>query len=32
VLVASHDPLVYESPLVDRVIAIRDGRIEGEGT
>jgi putative ABC transport system ATP-binding protein len=32
VLVASHDPLVYESPLADRVIAIRDGRIAGEGT
>lgn len=31
VLVASHDPLVYESPLVDRVVAMRDGRTEGEG-
>jgi putative ABC transport system ATP-binding protein len=30
-LLASHDPLVYESPLVDRVIAIRDGRVEGAG-
>ncbi len=27
VLVASHDPLVYDSPLVDRVIELRDGRI-----
>jgi len=32
VLVASHDPLVHESPLVDRVVGMRDGRIEGEGT
>ncbi|HSN90075.1 MAG TPA: ABC transporter ATP-binding protein [Anaeromyxobacteraceae bacterium] len=29
VLLASHDPLVTESPLVDRVVALRDGRIEG---
>jgi len=27
VLIASHDPLVYESDIVDRVIHIRDGRI-----
>lgn len=27
VLVASHDPLVYDSPLVDRVIELRDGRV-----
>ena len=26
---ASHDPLVYDSPLVDRVITIRDGMVEG---
>ena len=26
-LVASHDPLVFESPLADRVICMRDGRI-----
>jgi putative ABC transport system ATP-binding protein len=31
VVVASHDPIVYESPVVDRVVAMRDGRIEGEG-
>jgi putative ABC transport system ATP-binding protein len=30
VLIASHDPLVYESDTVDRVIHIRDGMIEGE--
>jgi len=28
-LIASHDPLVYESPVVDRVITLRDGRVEG---
>jgi putative ABC transport system ATP-binding protein len=30
VLMASHDPLVYESTVVDRVIKLRDGRMEGE--
>ena len=30
VLIASHDPLVFESPVVDRVVNLRDGRIEGE--
>jgi putative ABC transport system ATP-binding protein len=29
VLIASHDPTVYESLVVDRVINLRDGRIEG---
>ncbi len=29
VLIASHDPLVYESPVIDRLIGIRDGNIEG---
>jgi putative ABC transport system ATP-binding protein len=29
VLIASHDPLVYESSFVDRTITIRDGKIEG---
>jgi putative ABC transport system ATP-binding protein len=29
VLIASHDPLVCESNVVDRVIHIRDGRIDG---
>jgi len=28
VLIASHDPLVYESPVIDRVINVRDGNIE----
>jgi hypothetical protein len=27
-LIASHDPLVYEAGLVDRVIHLRDGKIE----
>jgi|WetSurMetagenome_2_1015567.scaffolds.fasta_scaffold17238_2 putative ABC transport system ATP-binding protein len=31
-IIASHDPLVYGAPMVDRVIAIRDGMIEGDGT
>ena len=30
VLIASHDPLVYESNVVDRIISVRDGRIDGE--
>ncbi len=30
ILIASHDPLVYESGIVDRVIHVRDGRIEGD--
>lgn len=29
VLIASHDPLVYESPVVDRVVSLRDGKIDG---
>jgi putative ABC transport system ATP-binding protein len=28
-ILASHDPLVYESPVADRVVHVRDGRIEG---
>ena len=30
-IIASHDPLVFEAPMVDRVIAVRDGMIDGEG-
>ena len=30
VLIASHDPLVYDHPSVERVFHIRDGRIDGE--
>jgi putative ABC transport system ATP-binding protein len=29
VLIASHDPLVFDAPLVDRVVEMRDGRIVG---
>lgn len=28
ILIASHDPIVYESDVVDRVVNIRDGKIE----
>ena len=28
VIIASHDPLVYEAPVIDRVVSMRDGRIE----
>ena len=31
ILIASHDPLVYDHPAVERVFHIRDGRIDGEG-
>ncbi|MDA8125428.1 MAG: ABC transporter ATP-binding protein [Deltaproteobacteria bacterium] len=30
-IIASHDPLVFEADMVDRVIAVRDGRLDGEG-
>lgn len=30
ILIASHDPAVYESPVVDRVVLLRDGGLEGE--
>ncbi|MGZ8215403.1 MAG: ATP-binding cassette domain-containing protein [Methylosarcina sp.] len=29
VIITSHDPLVYDSSIVDRVINMRDGKIEG---
>lgn len=32
VLIASHDPIVYDAPLADAVIEMRDGRIIGAGT
>jgi putative ABC transport system ATP-binding protein len=31
ILIASHDPLVYESALVDQVVEMRDGRIRAPG-
>ena len=30
-ILASHDPLVYESGVVDRIVNLRDGRIDGGG-
>ena len=30
VIITSHDPLVYEAAIVDRVVNFRDGQIEGE--
>jgi putative ABC transport system ATP-binding protein len=29
-ILASHDPVVFESAIVDKVVAIRDGKIDGE--
>jgi putative ABC transport system ATP-binding protein len=29
VIIASHDPLVYDAKVIDRVISMRDGKIEG---
>ena len=29
ILIASHDPIVYDSPLADAVVEMRDGRITG---
>jgi len=30
VIITSHDPLVYDAAIVDRVVNFRDGQIEGE--
>jgi putative ABC transport system ATP-binding protein len=30
VLIASHDPLVYDDPAVERLVHIRDGRVDGD--
>ncbi|HTP04760.1 MAG TPA: ABC transporter ATP-binding protein [Nitrospirota bacterium] len=30
IVMASHDPIVYESPAVDRIIEMRDGGVVGE--
>jgi len=27
IIIASHDPIVYTSPLVDRTVEMRDGEI-----
>jgi putative ABC transport system ATP-binding protein len=29
ILIATHDPLVYQHPLVTRTIAMKNGRVEG---
>lgn len=29
VVIASHDPLVYEASVVDRIVSMRDGRLDG---
>ena len=31
VIIASHDPLVYDSAVVDRIVTMRDGKLAGEG-
>ncbi len=31
VVIASHDAIVHESPVVDRVVSMRDGKVVGEG-
>ena len=31
IVIASHDPIVYESDVVDRIVEIRDGRLVGRG-
>jgi putative ABC transport system ATP-binding protein len=30
-IIASHDPLVFGAAMVDRVVAVRDGLLDGEG-
>lgn len=32
IIITSHDPLVYEAAIVDRVVNLRDGKIEGESS
>ncbi len=32
VVIASHDPVVCDAPVVDRAVGMRDGRLDGEGT
>jgi len=31
ILIASHDPIVYASDVVDRMVEIRDGKIVAPG-
>ena len=30
IIIASHDPLVFDAPIVDRVVTVRDGMIDGD--
>jgi putative ABC transport system ATP-binding protein len=32
VVIASHDPIVCDSPVVDRAVGMRDGRLDGDAT
>jgi putative ABC transport system ATP-binding protein len=32
IIIASHDPIVFASALVDRTVEMRDGKIEGSGS
>lgn len=32
IIIASHDPLVFDAGIVDRVITVRDGQIDGDET
>jgi len=32
VVLASHDPVVHDSPVADRVVSMRDGKVVGEGS
>jgi len=32
VIIASHDPLVFEAGMIDRIINVRDGMLYGNGT
>jgi len=32
VIIASHDPLVFEAGMIDRIINVRDGMLHGNGT
>ena len=31
ILISSHDPIVHESPIAEKVILVRDGKVVGEG-
>jgi putative ABC transport system ATP-binding protein len=31
ILIASHDPIVYESDVIDRIVEMRDGKMVSAG-